>query len=291
VTRTTFERSAALFPGQGSQAPGMREEVARTCPELLRLATAETGADPFERADESTRFAQPAIFCASVASWSAAPAASREGVGWMAGHSLGEFAALVAAGSLRPEDGLRLVALRGRLMDEAAAGAGAMLALIGESASEMAGEIGLESGTFVANHNAPTQVVLAGTEDAVSDASRVARARGLRTIQLPIRGAFHSPQMASARAPFEEALAAVEFREPSVPVISGVTAEPFDDIRRRLAEALTQPVRWCEVLETLSGLGARRFVEVGPGRVLTGLVRRTLSDVEATTLDAVSSGV
>jgi [acyl-carrier-protein] S-malonyltransferase len=265
----------------------MREAVERERPDLWRLAIEETGADPFERADESTRFAQPAIFCASVASWSAAAAGSHpQPVDLMAGHSLGEFAALVAAGSLRAEDGLRLVALRGRLMDEAAAGAGAMLALIGDSASEMAGEIGLETGTFVANHNAPTQVVLAGPEPAVDDASRVARARGLRTIRLPVRGAFHSPQMAPARAPFEEALASVEFREPTVPVISGVTAQPFDDVRRRLADALTSPVRWAEVLERLSALGARRFIEVGPGRVLTGLVRRTLSDVEATTLEA-----
>jgi malonyl CoA-acyl carrier protein transacylase len=266
----------------------MRETVERERPDLLRLAVEETGADPFERADDSTRFAQPAIFCASVASWSAAASASGPPpVGWMAGHSLGEFAALVAAGSLGAEDGLRLVVLRGRLMDEAAAGAGAMLAVIGESASEMAGEIGLETGTHVANHNAPTQAVLAGPETAVEDASRVARARGLRTIRLPVRGAFHSPQMAPARAPFEEALAGVEFRDPTVPVISGVTAEPFDDPRRRLADALTSPVRWAEVLETLSALGARRFVEVGPGRVLTGLVRRTLSDVEATTLEAI----
>jgi malonyl CoA-acyl carrier protein transacylase len=266
----------------------MREAVERDCPGLLRIAIEETGADPFERADESTRFAQPAIFCASVASWSAAASGGRRPpVAWMAGHSLGEFAALVAAGSLDAEDGLRLVALRGRLMDEAAAGAGAMLAVIGASAAEMAGEIGLETGTFVANHNAPTQTVLAGPEPAVADASRVARARGLRTIQLPVRGAFHSPQMAPARGPFEEALASVEFRAPTVPVISGVTAQPFDDMRRGLADALTSPVRWAEVLGTLSALGARRFIEVGPGRVLTGLVRRTLSDVDATTLEAI----
>jgi malonyl CoA-acyl carrier protein transacylase len=264
----------------------MRAEVARARPDLLRAAIEAAGADPFERADESTRFAQPAIFCASVASWSAAPPAVRSGVGWLAGHSLGEFAALVAAGCLDAADGVRLVALRGRLMDEAAAGAGAMLALIGDSASEMAGEIGLESGTFVANHNAPTQVVMAGPEDAVYDASRVARTRGLRAIRLPIRGAFHSPLMEPARAPFEEALAAVELRPLAVPVISCVTAEPFDDVRQRLADALVQPVRWCEVLEALAERGVTRFVEVGPGRVLTGLVRRTLADVEATTLEA-----
>ena len=279
VTRTAD--TALLFPGQGSHVDGMREQVARARADLLALALEEVGTDPFERAAESTRFAQPAIFCASV---SAMPPVVGGSIGWMAGHSLGEFAALVAAGSLAAEDGLRLVALRGRLMDEAAGGAGAMLAVIGADAAEMAPEIAFETGTYFANHNSPTQVVLAGPEGAIDEARRIAKSRALRAIVLPVRGAFHTPLMASARAPFEAALAEVDFLPPRVPVISSVTAAPFEDIPRQLADALTEPVRWREVLETLAELGASRFLEVGPGSVLTGLVRKTLNGVEASTV-------
>jgi [acyl-carrier-protein] S-malonyltransferase len=269
--------TALLFPGQGSHEDGMRAEVERARPDLLQLALDVVGDDPFERAAESTRFAQPAIFCATVASLAAA---EDERVGWMAGHSLGEFAALVAAGSLSAEDGLRLVALRGRLMDAAAGGAGGMVAVGGADAAEMAAEIALESGTYVANHNSPVQVVLAGEEAAVAAARRVARGRGLRALVLPVRGAFHTPLMASTRAPFAEALADVEFAPPRVPVLSGVTAQPFEDMRAGLVDALTEPVRWQQVLEALAARGARRFVELAPGSVLTGLVRKTLPDVE-----------
>jgi [acyl-carrier-protein] S-malonyltransferase len=268
-------RTALLFPGQGSQVDGMRSLVAAARPDLLALAIDEVGSDPFERVTESTRFAQPAIYCASVALTSGLTA------DWMAGHSLGEFAALVAAGSLSASDGLRLVALRGRLMDEAAGGSGSMLALRGPDAWEAAVEIAFETGAYPANHNSPTQVVLGGVERAIEDAQRVARGRGLRANVLPVRGAFHTPLMESTREPFAAALAAVDVRAPSVPVISGASAEPFVDVRAGLVDALTSPVRWNGVLETLSSLGARRFVEVGPGDVLTGLVRKTLADVEA----------
>jgi acyl transferase domain-containing protein len=279
VTRTPD--TALLFPGQGSHVDGMRDEVAAARPDLLELAIAEVGEDPFQRVEESTRFAQPAIFCATVAALPAAPA---EAAGWMAGHSLGEFAALVAAGSLSAEDGLRLVVLRGRLMDEAAGGAGAMLALKGPEAWEMATEIAFETGTYPANHNSPTQVVLAGREGAIAEARRIARGRALRAIVLPVRGAFHTPLMESARAPFAAALADVDVRPPRVPVVSGATGAPFNDVRAGLVDALTTPVRWSLVLETLHGLGARRFLEVGPGNVLTGLVRKTLDGVEASTV-------
>ena len=274
---TPVQETALLFPGQGSHVDGMRDVVERARPDLLELAIEEVGDDPFDRADESTRFAQPAIFCATVA----ALPLDHGDVGWMAGHSLGEFAALVAAGSLAAEDGVRLVALRGRLMDEAVGSGDAMLAVIGAEASVAAREIALETGSFVANRNAPNQVVLAGSEDAIASASRVARDRGLRVIKLPVRGAFHSPLMASAAVPFHDALAEVEFLPPRVTVLSSITAEPFDDIRRSLADAFTEPVRWDETLEALAARGAKRFMEVGPGNVLTGLVRRTLPEAEA----------
>jgi malonyl CoA-acyl carrier protein transacylase len=276
VTRTAY--TALIFPGQGSHEDGMRDLVERVRPDLLELALELVGDDPFALAGEATRFAQPAIYCASVA---ALPSAPVDEVGWTAGHSLGEFAALVAAGAMSAEDGLRLVALRGRLMDEAAGGSGAMVALLGPGALELAGEIAAASGSWVANCNAANQVVLAGTSGAVDAAAQEARERGLRALVLPVRGAFHTPLMESTRVPFEAALAGVEFDAPDVPVISAVTAEPFDDIPLRLAEALTAPVRWSDVMEALVERGARRFLEVGPGSTLTKLVRRSLPDAEA----------
>jgi malonyl CoA-acyl carrier protein transacylase len=269
---------ALLFPGQGSQVDGMRALVESARPDLLALAIECLGCDPFSRVAESTRFAQPAIYCASVAALGGLDVGS---AGWMAGHSLGEFAALVAAGSLSASDGLRLVALRGRLMDEAAGGSGRMLALRGPEAWEASAEIAFETGVYPANHNSPSQVVLAGSEEGVLDAQRVARGRGIRASVLPVRGAFHTPLMESTREPFAEALAAVPVSPPSVPVFSGVTASPFTDIRAGLVEALTSPVRWADVLYGLRFAGARRFLEVGPGEVLTGLVRKTLPDVSA----------
>jgi len=268
---------ALLFPGQGSPLDGMASVVEGLRPDLLSMLEPRT----FERASESTRYAQPAIFCASLALLPSALASCGR-VGWMAGHSLGEFAALVAAGSLSDVDALRLVMLRGRLMDASAGGSGSMLALRGaDDVREAAVEIAFETGTFVANENSLTQVVLAGHSGAVDEARRIARSRGLRASVLPVRGAFHTPLMESAVEPFAVALAQVEVRPPSVPVLSGVTGSPFIDIRGELAAALTAPVRWTSVLRSLHGLGARRFVEVGPGSVLTGLVRKTLDDVEA----------
>ena len=265
--------TALLFPGQGSHVEGMRDVVARARPDLLELAVEEVGEDPFTRVEESTRFAQPAIFCASIA---LLPEVDLAEVGFMAGHSLGEFAALVAAGSLSDSDALGLVALRGELMDHAAGGTGAMLALRGADAWEMATEIAFETGTYPANHNSPTQVVLAGPAGAIEEARRIARSRALRAVVLPVRGAFHTPLMVSAREPFAAALASVEVLPPRVPVFSGATGAPFEDIRAGLVEALTTPVRWTTVLEALADAGAQRFVEVGPGDVLTGLVRKTL---------------
>jgi acyl transferase domain-containing protein len=276
VTRTGD--TALLFPGQGSHVEGMGAFVASARPDLFALVVSEVGCDPFPRVEESTRFAQPAIFCASVAALPDAPL----GYAWMAGHSLGEFAALVAAGSLAVEDALRLVVLRGALMDESPGGSGAMLALRGPDAWEAATEIAFETGVYPANHNSPTQVVLGGAAEAIADALRVARGRGMRAMVLPVRGAFHTPLMESARAPFAAALALVPASPPRVPVMSGVSADLFgDDVRRGLVDALTAPVRWSDVLEALHARGARRFVEAGPGTVLTGLVRKTLADVEA----------
>jgi [acyl-carrier-protein] S-malonyltransferase len=268
--------TAILFPGQGSQTPDMRDVVAERRPDLLELAVQVLGEDPFPRAQEGTDFAQPAIFCASLAGWDAL---GRPTGDFMAGHSLGELGALVAAGAIDERDGLELVTLRGRLMQDAGerSGDGGMLALLGSGAAENAARIADRHGLSVANDNSPQQVVLSGATGSLPAAAADAKELGLRAMELSVSGAFHSPMMASAVPDFTAALERVTLSEPHVPVISAVTAQPFDDIRRRLADALTSPVRW---RETLHELGAARFVEVGPGRVLTGLTKRTLQDVE-----------
>lgn len=271
--------SAILFPGQGSQTSDMREAVERTRPELLELVTAAVGEDPFPRAGEGTNFAQPAIFTASLAGWSSLGSPLGD---FMAGHSLGELAALVAAGALAEADGFALVTLRGALMHEAGrkAGEGGMVVVMGRGASERAPEVAMAHGLVVANDNSPQQVVLSGSRTELPDAVNHAKDLGLRAMELNVTSAFHSPMMAPAVPEFESALAATEFSEPAVPVISAVTAAPFTDPRRELAEALTRPVRWRETMLTLHELGVARFIEVGPGRVLTGLAKRTLQDVE-----------
>jgi [acyl-carrier-protein] S-malonyltransferase len=271
--------TAVVFPGQGSQTPEMRDLVSEVRPDLLAQATEVVGTDPFARTDEGTNYAQPAIFCASLAGWAVIGRPEAE---LMAGHSLGELAALVAAGALDEREGLELVALRGRLMHEAGeqAGHGGMVAVLGRGASDHAAEIAEVSGLVVANDNSPMQVVLSGTKDGLPAALAHAKELGLRATELDVTGAFHSPLMASAVPEFERALQATTFTTPRATVVSAVTAQPFTDPRRELADALTQPVRWRETMLTLRELGAERFIDVGPGRVLTGLAKRTLSDVE-----------
>jgi [acyl-carrier-protein] S-malonyltransferase len=272
--------TAVLFPGQGSHTDDMRETVERARPELAELARELVGDDPFARAAESTRFAQPAIYCASLAGY------DRIGVtDVMAGHSLGEVAALAAAGALGVEDGLRLVALRGELMERAAAqaGGGAMLAVAMDL--QRAKRLARAFGLSVANDNAPDQVVLSGEEKAIDAARAEARSLGVRAARLSVAGAFHSPAMESAVTDFASVLAAVEIVPPGVTVMSCVTAAPFGDVRGLLAAALTRPVRWRETLLALRRSGVTRFVETGPGKVLTGLVRRTLADVDAHSIE------
>jgi [acyl-carrier-protein] S-malonyltransferase len=271
--------TAILFPGQGSQTPEMRDTVAEVRPDLLSLAEQIVGEDPFARAEEGTNFAQPAIFCASLAGWEAL---GRPEGDMMAGHSLGELAALVAAGSLTEREGLELVALRGRLMQQSGeqAGDGSMIALLGKGAADHASELADAHGLAVANDNSPGQIVLSGDRTKFAAAEAGAKEVGLRAMELPVAGAFHSPMMAGAVPEFEAALARVSVSTPRVTVLSAVSAAPFEDVRAQLAQALTMPVRWRETLLAMRELGAERFVEVGPGRVLTGLAKRTLSDVE-----------
>src|SRR3954447_13529702 len=222
---------AVLFPGQGSQTPDMRKLVESERPDLM----AEVGPELFDRAGEGTRWAQPAIFCASLAGWSRLDVSPD----LMAGHSLGEISALVAAGALAEPDGLRLVIERGRLMQEAAeaAGEGGMLAALGDDRDAIDEIARRRRELTIANDNAPTQVVLSGPVADIDDAETELKERGLRARRLtvqgasrpPVRGAFHSPAMERVVQPFRELLEDVEVREPRVTVLSGVTAEPFDD--------------------------------------------------------------
>jgi [acyl-carrier-protein] S-malonyltransferase len=274
-------RTAILFPGQGSQTPGMAAVTAAQRPDLLEQAIAEIGADPFERLGEGTRYAQPAIYCASLAHWKQAGSPAGEIV---AGHSLGELAALVAGGALDAEEGLRLAVTRGRLMDEAAeATPGAMLAVLG-GIDESVRQLATRLEVTVANDNAPGQLVLSGPSEAVAEARKALRAEGVKAIRLPVAGAFHSPLMEGAAARFREVLEEVEFRAPDRPVYASTAAAPFDDVPTGLAAALTEPVVWTETLRNIRDSGATTFLEAGPGNVLTGLVRRTLPEVEARSL-------
>ena len=268
---------ALLFPGQGSQTADMRDQVQEHRPDLLELALAEVSDDVFERAADGTEWAQPAIFCAALAGW--AQLEDRCDPAQMAGHSLGEITALVAADAIDAADGLRLVATRGRLMQEA--GGGGMMAVRVRDDRAPIDEVAAETGLTIANDNAPDQLVLSGAVAALERGEELLRERKVRAKRLPVAGAFHSPLMGPAVAPFREVVSQVEFREPRVPVLSCVTAAPFEDVGEQLVAALTNPVRWTDVLRALQARGATRFVETGPGRVLTGLVRKTLDGVEA----------
>lgn len=278
----TVPTTAVLFPGQGSHSPTMRALVAELRPDLLELAAAACGCDPFERLDEGTRYQQPAILCASLAGWERARLEQPE---LLAGHSLGEFAALVAAGALGERDAIEIVALRGRAMDAAGRPGppGGMLAA--RTDRETAGAVARAAGVAIANENAPDQVVLSGPLAALDAAAVDLRRRGLRSVRLPVSGAFHSPEMAAAADELRAALARVAIGRPRIPVVSCLTALPFTDPRAELVAGLTRPVRWVAVLRALEWRGVDRFVEAGPGGVLTKLVRRTVPGAEALTVD------
>ena len=270
--------TALLFPGQGSQTADMRETVEHHRPDLLELAQQEVGPDLFERATDGTRWAQPAIFCAALAGWESQRESVQPNV--MAGHSLGEITALVAADALSAEDGLRLVAARGRLMQEAAeeTGDGGMTAVRArEGNREAIAEVAAAAGVAIANDNAPDQLVLSGALSALDDAEAQLKERGVRGKRLPVAGAFHSPLMEPAVEPFRGLVKETEIGEPRVPVLSCVTAEPFDDIPALLVRAITEPVRWLDVMRALDARGVNNFVETGPGHVLTNLVRKSLA--------------
>jgi malonyl CoA-acyl carrier protein transacylase len=258
----------------------MRDDVADARPDLLEAVCELVGDDPFERVEESTAFAQPAIFCASLTSWSRI--ADRVSPVAMAGHSLGELSALAAAGAVDELEALALVVLRGRLMAEsgAASGGGTMLAVVRGTPSRAAA-LAARHGVTVANDNAPDQVVLSGAREDLEAAGNDARSQGLRALMLDVAGAFHSPQMAAAVEPFRAQLDKTTFHEPAIAVVSCATAAPFKDPKNELAEALVRPVRWRDTMTALAGDGVQTFVDAGPGRVLAKLAPRCVAGAAA----------
>jgi len=283
VSLVAVSATAYLFPGQGSQTAEMRDEVARLRPDLLAVATAAVGEDPYPRVDDDTRFQQPALLAASLARWSSVRDVDDEA--FFLGHSLGELGALAAAGALSDADAVALAAMRGRLMSQAALRSeGGMVALLGVSHAD-AERLARDHGLTVANDNAPGQLVLAGPRAHLDAAVAAAKDAGLKAMRLGVAGAFHTPAMGSVRAAWELALGDIDFRVPEGTVYSCLTARPIDDPAAALADALTSPVHFRQALLELARQGVTRFVEVGPGRVLTGLVRRTLPDAEAITLE------
>ena len=274
--------SAVLFPGQGVGDASSRELVAAVRPDLLELATELVGEDPFERMSEGTTYAQPAVYCASIAGYEQL---GRPGAEYFAGHSLGEVGALAAAGAIEDVDGLRIVVARGRLMEEAAdrSEPGGMLAV--GSDREGAAALAAEHGLTLANENSPQQFVLSGPLPAIEAAEAAAKGSGIRAKKLDVAGAFHTEAMASGVEPFRAALDQIEFRASQAPVVSSTTAEIFEgDVRDALAASLISPIRWTDVLGRLRELGVMRYVDVGPGKVLAGLVRRTIDGAETETL-------
>jgi malonyl CoA-acyl carrier protein transacylase len=242
---------------------------------LLARGIEVLGFDPFSDLAEGTRTQQPALFLVSMAQWvsrdhhEVQPFAA-------AGHSLGEYAALTAAGAIDFEDGVRLVRARAEAMAHAAAmQPGGMVAMLGGDRDTVY-DLALELGLSLANDNAPGQIVLSGAIDAVDAAVESAAAIGCRARKLDVAGAFHSPLMAPAADALRQALEETPIREPEFPVLSNGSTRPFEDIRTELAENLLKPVRWREILLELQAQGATDYVECGPGSVLRGLVKRTL---------------
>ena len=297
-------RVAFLYPGQGSQKVGMGAELLASEGDLLDgyLAQAEAASgQPIKRialegpmeALTRTEVAQPALFAVSLA---VTDAARSRGLrpDFVAGHSLGEYTAACAAGAVSVEDGIELVSLRGQLMarigDESP---GAMAAIIGLSAEQL-GELceqAAAAGTVaLANINSPTQIVVSGEDDGVVRLMELAEAAGAsRTVRLQVAAAFHSELMKPVQEQMASAVRDIAWSEPRVPVAANARGELVRDaegIRTALVDQIASPVRWVECVQALAAAGADTFLEVGPGRVLSGLVRQILPGADTFSADS-----
>jgi len=282
-------RSAIVFPGQGSQFVGMGRDLADGLPECRALfdrASAVLGYDisdvcfngPIEKLTISTN-TQPAIFVHSIAAVTAWKM-THPGATWdfAAGHSVGEWAALHLAGAISFEDAVRALKFRAQFIQEAAeAQPGAMLAVIGAERSIL-DKICAGSGAEMANFNSHEQVVLSGHASKIDRAEQIARESGLRkVIRLQVAGAFHSSLMKPAADKLADAIADMGFKMPEIPVVSNVTARPHTspgEIKKLMIEQISSPVRWVDSIEWMKSQGVDSYLECGPGKVLSGLVRR-----------------
>jgi [acyl-carrier-protein] S-malonyltransferase len=295
---------AFVFPGQGSQSVGMGRALVERSPAAAAVfAAADTAlGEPISRVAwdgpaeslDRTEQAQPAILASSIAilealreSWAAAGVPAPVPA-YAAGHSMGQYSALVAAGVIPLEDGIRLVRERGRCMQASGSGRdGAMAAIIGLDDARIPELVqgAAAHGTFVvANRNAPGQVVVSGERPAIEAGAALARTMGAkRAIVLPVSVAAHSPLMAEAAEQMRDVLAGITFSDPTVTLLANADARPIttgDAARAELIEHLTAGVDWVAAVEHMAGAGVTTFVEVGPGKVLTGLIKRIAPDAE-----------
>lgn len=295
------QKTAYIFPGQGTQYVGMGEELWRNSPAARRVFQEADDVlnrplsrlifeGPREELDKTTN-AQPAILVVSLAYLKAVDeAVGLEALGplaFSAGHSLGEYTALVASGAMSIADGVRLVQERGRLMQYASSlRPGGMAAILGLDEFTME-EIALETGVKIANVNSEDQIVISGDRLSLARAMDLATARGARkTIRLAVSGAFHSHLMAPAAEGLKQAVSQFSFRDPVVPVVANCTAQPLttaQEVKQELIDQLCGCVNWKKSVRTMTDQGVTDFVEFGPGKVLTSLVKRISPETRATT--------
>ena len=295
---------AIIFPGQGSHRVGagrdlyerfsLAREVFQRCEDTLRFPLVQLCLEGPEEQLRDTANAQPAILAVSLACLAAgleSGALDRRPT-FLAGHSLGEFSALVAAGALVLEDAVSLVAERGRLMGEASRRQpGTMTAIVGLM-GEALDELCRESGVEPCNYNSPSQVVVGGPLAAVEEAARAAKKRGGRALPLNVSGAFHTSLMAPAVEGFAAAVDACPIRDPSIPVVANSSADPLTDaeaVREELRQQIVRPILWHQSMLEMSSAGVTTFIEAGPGRALSGLVKRAGGGLRALSLDSLDS--
>ena len=278
--------STFVFPGQGSQKYGMGAELFSEFASVLQEADDILGysleelclRDPHGQLNE-TAYTQPAIYTINALSYMKRCTENPKIPNYLAGHSLGEYNALNAAGVFDFETGLKLVKKRGELMNKAEGGA--MAAIIGLREEEFYTLFNQNElkGVTIANKNSRTQIVISGGASEVNRARILCEQNGaILAIQLNVSGAFHSPHMLSAQQEFKSFLDGFHFKEPTIPVIANCTARPYltseEDIKNTLSAQITQPVLWTQSIEYLLEQGETEFIELGPGKILTGLIQR-----------------